>query len=683
MKKEPMLSVIIPIYNDEKYIGKCLDSIFDSDYPDFEVIIVNDASTDRSSDIIKRFLCRVIDLEKNRGVAYARNEGARAAKGDVLVFFDSDVVVEKDTLSKFARAYEDPNVKICQCRITPHSLTPGFASEFVAIMLDYRAGLMVPYTTYLLTMAFSIKRSVFFEIGGFNTNFKLSGGEEFEIGTVIQRHNYKMFLDMSFGVYHHYPHFLRRFKKLIRRSYVYGLVVLRRNFKLDKGYGTLRDGINAMLSMLGIFSLCISPFIPYLALLFFATLATHTVLDFGIYAHVARRKGLLFFLRSIPVNYLWYLSMGMGVTAAILTYYLQKISPYLKIFNFLFSGTPPYIIFFVTDRCNARCKHCFNWRRIQNPQLSKELSLDEVEKISVHFERIKYMTYTGGEPSLREDIAEVTQVFYKNNGLEILNFTSNGFATELLVDKIGRILRTCPDLSLMICFSIDAIGKQHDEIRNVPGGFKRLLRSIDEIKKLQRHYSNLKIYALTTYSKFNKNEVFDIIDYITKKLKLEMALGYVRGDTFDKDAKKVDLDTYRKATEIIMRMNRINSENFGTYSLTRAVNNISFRLIARTKKEKRSVIPCVAGKKLIEIGSDGKIFPCEMLDIDFGNIRDYNYDIKKVLESKEALDFSKFLKEGDCFCTWECAMKNNIVHSVTNYPSLLFEWVKQLSVKKI
>src|SRR3989338_9017223 len=102
----PKISVIVPVYNGERYLDRCLASIFDSDYKNFEVIVVNDASTDRSLELAKKFACRVIDLEKNSGVAYARNRGADAAQGNILAFFDSDIVIEKNPLSRFARVHE-------------------------------------------------------------------------------------------------------------------------------------------------------------------------------------------------------------------------------------------------------------------------------------------------------------------------------------------------------------------------------------------------------------------------------------------------------------------------------------------------------------------------------------------------------------------------------------------------
>ena len=87
-----MISVIIPLYNKEQIIEKCIQSVLTQDYDDFEVVIVNDGSTDRSAEIVKRIddsRIRLIEQE-NGGPSKARNIGVKNAKGDWIVFLDAD-----------------------------------------------------------------------------------------------------------------------------------------------------------------------------------------------------------------------------------------------------------------------------------------------------------------------------------------------------------------------------------------------------------------------------------------------------------------------------------------------------------------------------------------------------------------------------------------------------------------
>lgn len=91
----PKVSIIIPVYEVENYLEECLDSVFSQDFQDFEVIAINDASPDRSRDILRRYKrneprLKVIHRKKNGGLGAARNNGLDAATGEYVLFLDSD-----------------------------------------------------------------------------------------------------------------------------------------------------------------------------------------------------------------------------------------------------------------------------------------------------------------------------------------------------------------------------------------------------------------------------------------------------------------------------------------------------------------------------------------------------------------------------------------------------------------
>ncbi|MFZ5364419.1 MAG: glycosyltransferase family 2 protein [Patescibacteria group bacterium] len=91
------ISIIIPAYNEEKLLPRCLKSVFATHLPeDYEVIVVNNASTDRTEQIAKSFAGVKVVMELNKGITRARQAGFRAATGDILVFFDADTVIPPD-----------------------------------------------------------------------------------------------------------------------------------------------------------------------------------------------------------------------------------------------------------------------------------------------------------------------------------------------------------------------------------------------------------------------------------------------------------------------------------------------------------------------------------------------------------------------------------------------------------
>ncbi len=95
----PKFSIIVPVYNVEKYIKKCLDSIFNQSFKDFEVIVVNDGTKDDSMKIVNNYDVIVVSQE-NMGLSEARNNGVKKAKGEYIIFIDSDDYIEKDLLKR-------------------------------------------------------------------------------------------------------------------------------------------------------------------------------------------------------------------------------------------------------------------------------------------------------------------------------------------------------------------------------------------------------------------------------------------------------------------------------------------------------------------------------------------------------------------------------------------------------
>ncbi len=93
------VSVVIPVYNAEKTLNLCLDAVLNQDYPSFEVIVVDDCSTDSSPSIYSLYGVRIIRLDENRGPAYARQEGVKIARGEAIAFTDSDCVPPINWLS--------------------------------------------------------------------------------------------------------------------------------------------------------------------------------------------------------------------------------------------------------------------------------------------------------------------------------------------------------------------------------------------------------------------------------------------------------------------------------------------------------------------------------------------------------------------------------------------------------
>jgi glycosyltransferase involved in cell wall biosynthesis len=124
--RPPLVSVIVPLYNGERYLRPALESIFAQDYAPLEVIAVDDGSTDRSAAVARRFPLGAYLHQPNRGIAAARNAGIAAARGDFIAFLDQDDLWPPDKLSiQIGRHLRDPDLAFTRAHMRLF-LEPGF-----------------------------------------------------------------------------------------------------------------------------------------------------------------------------------------------------------------------------------------------------------------------------------------------------------------------------------------------------------------------------------------------------------------------------------------------------------------------------------------------------------------------------------------------------------------------------
>lgn len=118
-KESYSLSIVLPVFNVEKYLERCIKSILEGTYKDLELVIVNDGTKDNSENIIIRYLEKYNNItyivKENGGLSHARNVGYTYAKGEYIAFFDSDDYIKKDMYEKLMAKVKDYNYDIVVC----------------------------------------------------------------------------------------------------------------------------------------------------------------------------------------------------------------------------------------------------------------------------------------------------------------------------------------------------------------------------------------------------------------------------------------------------------------------------------------------------------------------------------------------------------------------------------------
>ena len=141
---EELISIIIPIYNVEKYIINCIESVIRQTYKNIEIILVNDGSIDNCGKICDEYLMKddriKVIHKKNGGLSEARNYGIEAASGKYITFIDSDDYVEKKYIESLYQAIKINNVKISQCNINKVNNKSDIIEKLGYINRNVRSG---------------------------------------------------------------------------------------------------------------------------------------------------------------------------------------------------------------------------------------------------------------------------------------------------------------------------------------------------------------------------------------------------------------------------------------------------------------------------------------------------------------------------------------------------------------
>ena len=676
--KEPKLSIVIALYNAEKEIEICLNSIFNSDWKDFEVIIVDDCSTDNSLKIAKKYPCSFFTTGKNSGPAAARNIGIKNAKSDILLFLDSDTKVEKDSLKKIYLTFiEQPEIWATIAMPNIFSLRKGKAPDYNALKNHYTLCSAEPYCNFFTTQMGAIRKDIFEKLGGFDEGFKSADIEDIEFGMRIPKG--RIYINKEVIIGHHFPYLGAILRKYFKRAIML-TEFLKKRKELSSAHANLKGMASIIIVLISLAFLLFSLIYPVMLVFFLLSFLIFLLYNFKLFSFATQKRGSSYLLHSVSFEYLFSIAIGLGGVVGALRSPLKKVQnsvrKYVNLIKVFFLNKPIYLIFYVTSVCNSRCKMCFNWKYNTN-KIKEELTLEEIDKMSRKMGYMQYVTLGGGEPYLRKDIDKICKIFYENNNAEIFSIPTNCLTPQLIKDRTEKMLNACPNAIFRVSMSIDGIGKLHDEIRGVPGNFEKVRETYQKLDELRKKYPRLEILANTTFSMYNQDKIKEIHDYIRKEFKLDMyGLTLVRGNTRDLLAKKIDLKKYEEGAKIFER-SYFENKGEKRHPLQRLLTILPIftrREVLKTAKSKRRTYSCHAIEKMIVIDSFGNVLPCEMLPDKLGNLRENNYDLNKILNKKETKELIKKIQDKDwCNCTWECAIQNSMVFDSKKYFPMIRE----------
>ena len=339
---------------------------------------------------------------------------------------------------------------------------------------------------------------------------------------------------------------------------------------------------------------------------------------------------------------------------------------------------PISLIHFLTNRCNARCPFCFiDFDNKHSQSAKNEMSLEQIDQFTKSLgPSLQHVNLTGGEPFLKKEIFDIVSLYFNNAKLDSILINTNGSLPKLIKKFINRFINEYPNKKCVFVFSIDAENEKHDEIRKIPGLFKKVIESCNIVKG---YTPNAHGVVNLTCTLDNYNVVCSLYDNLIDKYNITCFSPIIVRDEgvykIPEEDKKTILKSYSLLTTKIIndlksgRIQGFDDSLMGRY--LNAKNQIQYDIIKNTYLEQKFESYCPAGSIFGVIMSDGTVFPCEVLDKPLGNLKDYDYDFLKLWFDSEAINTKKWIKDTKCNCHWECAWTYNILSNVKYVPKLV------------
>jgi glycosyltransferase involved in cell wall biosynthesis len=324
-----MLSVIIPNRNGGATIEKCLAAVFASSHNNYEVIVIDDCSTDDSVEKIEKYPCRLYRLPRHGGASQARNTGARHSRGDILFFLDADCLPTPEALrlaEESARRHGES--VIIGGTYTSVAADNKFFSTFQSVYINYCESKRPQDPDYIATHAMVIHAATFRQTGGFLEHF-MPILEDVEFSHRLRREGFRLVMEPALLVRHIFNFTLRRsLANAVRKSRYWTCYSLE-NHDLFADSGTASRELKvtvtslATILLLALFGILLqtTAVLPLMLLVMILNgfFQRHLLVAF------LQAGGMIFALKAaLYYNFLYPIAVAVGSIAGIYTFFSKK-----------------------------------------------------------------------------------------------------------------------------------------------------------------------------------------------------------------------------------------------------------------------------------------------------------------------------------------------------------------------
>lgn len=328
--------------------------------------------------------------------------------------------------------------------------------------------------------------------------------------------------------------------------------------------------------------------------------------------------------------------------------------------------------FTTTWRCNSRCVTCSIW---QMPEAGKDdLTIAEIDRFSCskYFKAAKYITFSGGEPTLRPDLPEIFSVLHRNIPGASFNITTHGMDPANEHAIFTKIIKDNPKIQIQnVGLSLNGPAEVHDQSRGIKGCFNKVIETYDLIKGM--------VPCSFSFTFYNANvKYFEWVqDFAKAKGTKAYICWTVMNERFNSQEK--DLIFWQKGMEKVVmrhieRIHTIDRTPKGTFKNILNLPEGICKACLYDNVLNRQTMPCYAGQQIVHILPNGDVFPCNFKmspDRLLGNLRNQSFD--EIWESMPKRILRE-IAQGKCMYPNGLCGDSDIFPSLSNHPPFVLSW---------
>lgn len=322
-------SVIVPVFNGEEYLGRCLESLRASEVAPLEILVVDDGSTDRSGTVARATGIRVIETGARFGPAYARNRGAAAAAGDILVFIDADVAVGQDSLGKILAAFASaPDLHALMGSYDSNPAERSMISLYKNLFHHYVHQHSRQRTLTFWAGCGAIRRMTYLKLGGMNEAYDRPSIEDIELGYRLYQAGFRCELHKDVQATHLKRWTLRTLIRtdLFSRAVPWTVLMLR--FKLypdDLNFSYVQK-VSTLLALALPCAIAAAVAIPPALVGALGITGAFVLLNRDLYRFFYERGGVRLAAAAVPLHLLYSIYCALGFGIGLLRYLRGRLS---------------------------------------------------------------------------------------------------------------------------------------------------------------------------------------------------------------------------------------------------------------------------------------------------------------------------------------------------------------------